>query len=103
MLPAESTRIASSASPSGDFRPAWLSESSATHHPHSGLLNLSMLQIDEVAASAIPEGLAWEESAGISAPLLDIVDVLFNLQSHGFFRRQVSSSRPGAASQPYLL
>ena len=49
----------------------------------------ALLQMHEAAASVIPEGLAWEESAGISAPLLDIVDVLFNLQSHGFFRRQV--------------
>ena len=31
----------------------------------------------------------WEEAAGISAPLYDIVDTLFELQSRGFFRRQV--------------
>lgn len=51
--------------------------------------SLYVWQMQEAAANAIPEGLAWEESAGISAPLLDIVDVLFNLSSHGFFRRQV--------------
>ena len=34
-------------------------------------------------------GAALEESAGISAPLYDVVDVLFQLQSRGFFRRQV--------------
>ena len=34
-------------------------------------------------------GTALEESAGISAPLYDVVDVLFQLQSRGFFRRQV--------------
>ena len=31
----------------------------------------------------------WEEAAGISAPLYEIVDTLFELQSRGFFRRQV--------------
>lgn len=34
-------------------------------------------------------GLDWEDSAGISAPLYDIVDVVFELGSRGFFRRQV--------------
>lgn len=34
-------------------------------------------------------GAALDESAGISAPLYDVVDVLFQLQSRGFFRRQV--------------
>jgi hypothetical protein len=33
--------------------------------------------------------LDWEESAGISAPLYDIVDAVFELRSRGFFRRQV--------------
>ncbi|KAK9807024.1 hypothetical protein WJX72_010915 [[Myrmecia] bisecta] len=33
--------------------------------------------------------LDWEESAGISSPLYEIVDVVFHLQSRGFFRRQV--------------
>ena len=38
----------------------------------------------------------WEEAAGISAPLYEIVDCLFELQSRGFFRRQVwlSLTRP---------
>ena len=40
------------------------------------------LQEDELAD--------WEEAAGISAPLYEIVDTLFELQSRGFFRRQVS-------------
>ena len=31
----------------------------------------------------------WEEAAGISAPLYEIVDTVFELQSRGFFRRQV--------------
>ncbi len=35
----------------------------------------------------------WEEAAGISAPLYDIVDTLFELQSRGFFRRQVRAMR----------
>ena len=30
----------------------------------------------------------WEEAAGISAPLYEIVDTVFELQSRGFFRRQ---------------
>lgn len=34
-------------------------------------------------------GLALEEAAGVSAPLYDVVDVLFELQSRGYFRRQV--------------
>ncbi|KAK9836224.1 hypothetical protein WJX84_011500 [Apatococcus fuscideae] len=68
--------------------------------PDSSLrASASWSQMQEAAANAIPEGLAWEESAGISAPLLDIVDVLFNLQSHGFFRRQVF----GAARQMLSL
>lgn len=36
----------------------------------------------------------WEEAAGISAPLYDIVDTLFELQSRGFFRRQVCRPSP---------
>ncbi|CAL8462775.1 g2308 [Coccomyxa elongata] len=36
-----------------------------------------------------PDMADWEEAAGISAPLYDIVDTLFELQSRGFFRRQV--------------
>lgn len=36
----------------------------------------------------------WEEAAGISAPLYEIVDTVFELQSRGFFRRQVSSTAP---------
>ncbi len=32
----------------------------------------------------------WEEAAGISAPLYEIVDTVFELQSRGFFRRQVT-------------
>lgn len=38
-----------------------------------------------------PDMADWEEAAGISAPLYDIVDTLFELQSRGFFRRQVKS------------
>ena len=38
---------------------------------------------DELAAISL------EEAAGISSPLYDIVDVLFELQSRGYFRRQV--------------
>ena len=33
----------------------------------------------------------WEEAAGISAPLYEIVDTVFELQSRGFFRRQVTT------------
>ena len=38
-----------------------------------------------------PDMADWEEAAGISAPLYDIVDTLFELQSRGFFRRQVGT------------
>lgn len=38
-------------------------------------------------------GLDWEDSAGVSAPLYDIVDVVFELGSRGFFRRQVLDTR----------
>ena len=37
-------------------------------------------------------GLDWEDCAGVSAPLYDIVDVVFELGSRGFFRRQVHLS-----------
>ena len=46
-----------------------------------------LLQVDAEASAAA--ALDWEESAGISAPLYDIVDIVFELGSHGFFRRQV--------------
>ena len=36
----------------------------------------------------------WEEAAGISAPLYEIVDTVFELQSRGFFRRQVREAHP---------
>ena len=39
----------------------------------------------------------WEEAAGISAPLYEIVDTVFELQSRGFFRRQVSRDLPHEA------
>ena len=44
-------------------------------------------QVDEAPPAVC--ALDWEESAGISAPLYDIVDVVFELRSRGFFRRQV--------------
>ena len=47
--------------------------------------------------------LDWEESAGVSAPLYDIVDVVFELGSRGFFRRQVRAAAElfrGAALYP---
>ena len=31
----------------------------------------------------------WDDAVGISMPLYTLVDVLFELQSRGFFRRQV--------------
>lgn len=45
------------------------------------------MQEAEAAAGAV--GLDWEDSAGVSGPLYDIVDVVFELGSRGFFRRQV--------------
>ncbi len=37
----------------------------------------------------------WEEAAGISAPLYEIVDTVFELQSRGFFQA------PGAQAHPH--
>ena len=34
----------------------------------------------------------WEDNIGISAPLYDIIDEIFGLQSRGFVRRQVGLS-----------
>ena len=47
-------------------------------------------------------GAALEESAGISAPLYDVVDVLFQLQSRGFFRRQVFQDSSTTVLTPQL-
>ncbi len=52
-----------------------------------GMLSLASMQEAEAAAGA--GGLDWEDSAGVSGPLYDIVDVIFELGSRGFFRRQV--------------
>ena len=38
----------------------------------------------------------WDDAVGISMPLYTLVDVLFELQSRGFFRRQ---ARPRAADR----
>lgn len=66
-------------------------------------------QDSEAAAAAVE----WEDSTGVSAPLYEVVDVIFELGSRGFFRRQVplphlspiptclhmrSGTRPGAPS-----
>ena len=48
-----------------------------------------MMQPAELKEAAQP--MLLEESAGISAPLYDVIDVLFELQSRGIFRRQVCS------------
>lgn len=55
-------------------------------------------------------GLDWEDNIGISAPLYDIVDEIFGLQSRGFVRRQVFgvarqvlSLVAGSAIDEYLL
>ena len=53
----------------------------------------AMDERDELAAISL------EEAAGISSPLYDIVDVLFELQSRGYFRRQV---RYPLLSPPFL-
>ena len=45
--------------------------------------------MDSVSCPQEDELADWEEAAGISAPLYEIVDTLFELQSRGFFRRQV--------------
>ena len=42
----------------------------------------------------------WEEAAGISAPLYEIVDTVFELQSRGFFRRQVTLPCTAVACAP---
>eukprot|EP00887_Chlorella_sp_A99_P005446 scaffold1.g5446.t1 len=43
------------------------------------------------ASHPLPPSLECVESAGVSAPLYDMVDCLFQLQTRGFFRRQVLS------------
>ncbi len=49
----------------------------------------------------------WDDAVGISMPLYTLVDVLFELQSRGFFRRQVRRSnqecRPEARNSHSLL
>ena len=44
----------------------------------------------------------WEEAAGISAPLYEIVDTVFELQSRGFFRRQVNQDTLSEITCPRL-
>lgn len=50
------------------------------------------MQAAEEAADAVD----WDDAVGISMPLYTLVDVLFELQSRGFFRRQ---ARPLATRQ----
>lgn len=45
----------------------------------------------------------WEEAAGISAPLYEIVDTVFELQSRGFFRRQVRTALPHDTHAPCAM
>ena len=58
---------------------------------------LHYLQGDDFDAAS-GAGLDWEDNIGISAPLYDIVDEIFGLQSRGFVRRQVGLSQCGARS-----
>ena len=60
--------------------------------PRMSSASAAPAQVD-VAPPAVC-ALDWEESAGISAPLYDIVDVVFELRSRGFFRRQVCRLPP---------
>ena len=46
-----------------------------------------MMQDTEAAQ---PSGLDAEENMGISSPLYQIIDVVFDLRARGFLRRQVS-------------
>ena len=59
-------------------------------------------QDSEAAAAAVE----WEDSTGVSAPLYEVVDVIFDLGSRGFFRRQVPLSylhmRSGTRWRPPL-
>lgn len=55
------------------------------------------------AGAAGPPGPDWEEAAGISAPLYELVDALFELQGRGFFRRQVLIVPPPGAGGELLL
>mmetsp|Transcript_13710 Transcript_13710/g.41406 ORF Transcript_13710/g.41406 Transcript_13710/m.41406 type:complete len:1265 (+) Transcript_13710:304-4098(+) len=52
---------------------------------HSGDVRPSS-KLDVGAAAAAAE---WEDSTGVSAPLYEVVDVVFELGSRGFFRRQI--------------
>ena len=58
--------------------------------------------MQEAGAAAGALGLDWEDSAGVSAPLYDIVDVVFELGSRGFFRRQVWERSKGRMRTPRL-
>lgn len=55
----------------------------------SPLFSLCIFALQQDGEGAGAGSLDWEDSAGISAPLYDIVDVVFELGSRGFFRRQV--------------
>ena len=64
--------------------------------------------------AAQPSGMDAEENMGISYPLYQIIDVVFDLRARGFLRRQVSQniwmlphftlfSERGLQSKPYML
>ena len=52
---------------------------------------------------AQPSGLDAEENMGISSPLYQIIDVVFDLRARGFLRRQVCNPSTALAHLLCLL
>ena len=64
-------------------------------HPNNNL----HAQAAEEAADAVD----WDDAVGISMPLYTLVDVLFELQSRGFFRRQAGHRLRPVSGSPVVL
>ena len=69
------------------------------HHRIGEPLNGLHAQAAEEAADAVD----WDDAVGISMPLYTLVDVLFELQSRGFFRRQAGHRSRPASGGPAVL
>ena len=53
-----------------------------------------VLQAGPDGEAGVSCGLDAEENMGISSPLYQIIDVVFDLRARGFLRRQVASPSP---------
>jgi len=72
---------------SGGARRAVPAPAGPAGQPRQPLTRAGGAQAAEEAADAVD----WDDAVGISMPLYTLVDVLFELQSRGFFRRQARS------------